>query len=204
MKKLFAAVALVAALFVAGKAQAQLSVNLGYAPETFKTTIGSNTTTENYQGFFGGVTYNIGLAKGLGVAPGAQLRMNMLSEETTVLGIVTSSKDTQILIDVPILLNYKIGINREFAITPFVGPMMSFAASGKTKLTVDNSSTTIDWYEDNSDFNRFNLYGVGGATFNYNQFKLFAGYRLGLLNQIKDDEITMKTQGFFVGLGYDF
>jgi len=194
MKKVFAIVALVAAMFVAGQAQAQISINAGYAPEKFNTTLGNSTSTESYQGFFVGVTDNFTLSKGIGVAPGIQFRMNTRSY--SVLGITT--KDTQMLIDVPLLFNYGIGINRDLSITPFVGPMFSFAVSGTTKA----GNTSHKWYGDNSSLNPFNINLVFGAALEFNRAKLFAGYRLGLIDQEKNsDNVTTKTQGFFVGLG---
>ena len=202
MKKFFAALALVAALFVAGKAQAQISINAGYAPEKFSTNWGNSTTTSNYQGFFIGITDNFTLSKGIGVAPGIQFRMNTRSESTTVLGITSSTKETQMLLDVPVLFNYGIGINRDLSVTPFVGPMFSFAVSGTTKSSVGSSSTTTKWYGDNSSLNPFNINLVFGAALEFNRAKLFAGYRLGLIDQEKNsDNVTTKTQGFFVGLG---
>lgn len=197
MKKALAIMALVASLFIAGKVQAQMSVNLGYAPETFVT---GNTST-NYQGFFAGVTYNYGLSQGIGVATGLQLRMNTKSESTTLLGVTSTTKDSQFLVDVPILFNYGINVNRDITVTPFVGPMLSFAAAGNTKVTIGSSSSTSDWYGDNSNMSRFNMYGVLGAAVSYNNIKLFGGYRLGLLDLHKSDNITMKTNGLFVGLG---
>lgn len=208
MKKVFAIMALVAAMFVANNAQAQLSVNLGYAPETFSSTINTTTTTSGYQGFFGGVTYNLGVAKGIGVALGAQYRLNLTSSESTLLTVTTKISDTQHLIDIPVLLNYGIAVNRQFKIVPFVGPMCSFAVAGNTKTTTHSSVTPLadteinkDWYGDNSNNSRMNLNLVFGAAFNYEQFKLFGGYRLGLLDQNKADGVTVKTSGFFIGLG---
>lgn len=196
MKKVLAIVALVAAMFVAGQAQAQISINAGYAPEKFSTTWGNSTTTTNYQGFFVGLTDNFTLSKGIGVAPGIQFRMNTRSYNG-LLGV--TYKDTQMLIDVPLLFNYGIGINRDLSITPFVGPMFSFAVSGTTK----SGSTSVNWYGDHGTQNPFNINLVFGAALEFNKAKLFAGYRLGLIDQEKNsDNITTKTQGFFVGLGY--
>ena len=204
MKKVFAIVAL-AAMFFAGKAQAQISVNVGYAPETFTTKFGNDSSTENYQGFFAGVTYIVPIVSGFGVAVGPQFRMNTKSTSVTILNITTSVKDTQMLIDVPVLFNYAIGVSRDFSIAPFVGPMFSYAVSGTTKTTVGTNANTSKWYGDNSGLNPFNINVVGGVSASYSMVKLFAGYRLGLMDQEKNsDIITLKTQGFFVGLGFDF
>ena len=198
MKKVLAIVAFVAAMFVAGNVQAQSMVYAGYAPETFVT---GNTST-NYQGFFAGFTQNFGLSQGIGVAAGAQFRMNTKTESATLLGVTSTTKDNQFLVDVPILFNYGIAINRDITVTPFVGPMLSLALAGNTKYTLGSSTSTTDWYGDNSRMSRFNLYAVFGADLKFNQFNLFGGYRLGLLDLNSSDNVTLKTNGLFVGLGY--
>ena len=198
MKKALAIVALIAAMFVAGNVQAQTTIYAGYAPETFVT---GNTST-NYQGFFAGFTKNFGLAKGIGVAAGAQFRINSKSVSNTVWSVTTTTKSTQFLVDVPILFNYGIGINRDIKVTPFVGPMLSLALAGNSKVSVGSNTTTTNWYGDNSNQNRFNIYAVFGADLKFNQFNVFGGYRLGLLDLDSSDNIILKTNGFFVGLGY--
>ena len=199
MKKALAIAALIAAMFVAGNVQAQSTVYATYAPETF--VAGNNST--NYQGFSIGFSQNVGMAKGIGVAAGAQFRMNTRTATQTIWGFTGKIKETQTIIDVPILFNYKVDVNRDLAIIPFVGPMPSLALTGVTKgvdpIFGENSS---DWYGDNSNQSRFNLYAVFGADVKFNQFNLFGGYRLGLLDLNKSDNATLKTNGLFVGLGY--
>lgn len=195
MRKVLAIVALVAAMFVAGNVQAQ-TIYAGYAPETFVT----GNTSSNYQGFFAGFTQNFGLSQGIGVAAGAQFRMNTKSGDA-FFGFGTG-KSTQTLIDVPILFNYGIAINRDLKVVPFVGPMLSLALTGNTKTTVGSTTFNNDWYGDNSNMNRFNLYAVFGADVKFSQFNLFGGYRLGLLDLDTNDNSTLKANGFFVGLGF--
>ncbi len=201
MRKALAIMALVAAMFVAGNVQAQSTLYATYAPETF---VASSNST-NYQGFSIGFSQNIDLYKGLGVAAGAQFRMNTRSATQTLWGFTGKTKETQILVDVPILFNYKIAVNRDLAIVPFVGPMPSLALTGTTK-GVDPifGETSSNWYGDNSNRNRFNLYVVLGADVKYSNFNLFGGYRFGLLDLDKSDNYTLKANGFFVGLGYTF
>jgi hypothetical protein len=196
MKKVFVFVALVAAMFVAGNVQAQSTIYAGYAPESFV----SGNTSSSFQGFFAGFTKNFSLTKGIGVAAGAEFRMNTKSGDA-FFGFGTG-KSTQTLIDVPILFNYGIGINRDITITPFVGPMVSLALTGNTKTTIGNSSFNNNWYGDNSSLSRFNLYAVFGADLKFSQFNLFGGYRLGLLDLNSNNNITMKANGFFIGLGF--
>ena len=208
MKKVFAIVALVAAMFVAGNAQAQTTINVGYSPETFKTSYNSNNSNYNLQGLHFGFISNVKLVQEFGIGAGAQIRMNMKQEKESAFGGTAISKDFQLLVDVPVLINYNININNNFAITPFVGPMVSFAAIGNTNTTImagnsELSNTDDNWYGDDGYFKRFNLYAVFGGNVRFANFNIYGGYRLGLLNILKDsDDVTTKTNGFFVGLGF--
>jgi hypothetical protein len=206
MRKALAIVALVAAMFVAGNVQAQSTVYIAYTPETF--VAGNNT---NYPvGFAIGFSQNIGLYKGLGVAVGGQFRLNNRNTlDSNTLGSIKTHSN-QFLIDVPVLLNYSIDINRDLSIAPFVGPMLSLGLSWKTKtITHENilgttTESTTDWYGDNGPYRRFNLYIALGADVKYSNFNLFGGYRFGLLDLNKNENATLKANGFFVGLGYTF
>ena len=214
MKKVLAIAALVAAMFVAGKVQAQSTIYATYAPETFKasaTAYGQTyTNATSYQGFSVGFNQNVKFFKGLGLGAGAQFRMNMRSaKDDLTLGSVTT-KETQMLIEVPVLLNYAFSINSDFSVTPFVGPMMSLGLMGKTVTSTHenilNTTTesTYDWYGDNSDMSRFNLYLVAGGNIRFSTFNLFGGYRMGMLDIDKSDYSTLKTNGMFVGIGFNF
>jgi len=199
MKKLFAIVALVAAMSFAGNAQAQIIAYLGYAPETFKLTDSYNSTYSYgyyFQGFNMGGAYNFELpfVSGLGVTPGLQFRMNIRGHDACT--------DTQILIDVPILANYAIPVTKDITVAPFVGPMLSIALSGKTKG--NSTDYSLNWYGEHGDYNRFNLYGVIGVAGSYTNFMLYAGYRFGLLDIHKAPGFKIKTNGFFLGVGYSF
>jgi hypothetical protein len=201
MKKALAIVALIAAMFVAGKVQAQSMIYAAYAPETFVQTVGNSTSTSEYQGFCAGFSQNFGLSKGFGLAAGAQFRMNTKSGDA-LFGFGTG-KSTQAVIDVPILFNYNIGINRDLSITPFIGPMPSLALTGNTHVSTVIGSGDYNWYGDNSSRSRFNLYAVLGVDLKFSQFNLFGGYRLGIVDLDSRDNVAWKTKGLFVGLGFN-
>lgn len=225
MKKTLAIVAFVAVMLVAGKAQAQLSVNLGYAPETFVETAGNDSYLTVMNGFFLGATYNINLVKDLGLSVGGQIRWNTDSGSSTdtysfwgvQVGETTGSyKSNQILVDVPILVNYGFRINRNMRISPFVGPTINFGIYGKTsgeyKVTSVVGSTTHsisdDWYSqeqsENNSIKRFNLSATAGVAFSFKQFRVFGGYNYGLLNVANNANVTSGTSAPFFGLSYIF
>lgn len=219
MKKIFAMVAVAAGLLFAGNANAQLGVNIGYAPQTYTTTVtsgsNSNTTTSNMSGFFAGVNYNLNLTGDLNVSLGAQFRFNT-SKDTlvnasagTVAGIKSENKNTQSLIDIPILFNYGFNLNGSLKLSVFVGPTISYALAGNTHNTTTTtllgsnsvSESDADWYGENSTRKKLDVAATIGLNVQYNQFRLFGGYNMGLLNLSSADNTTRKASNIFVGVG---
>ena len=216
MKKVFAFLA--ATVLFAGMASAQLGVNVGYAPQTFTSTYtngnNSTTTTSSMTGFFAGVNYNAPLTGDLNISVGLQGRFNTSSDTTTatvvVAGASVENHNTQLLLDVPVLFNYGFNLSSAAKLSVFVGPTISYALSGKTKtvttVTVLGTSTTneteADWYGDNSNRKNLDVSATLGVVLSYNQFRLFGGYNMGLLNLTSADNTTLKASNVFFGVGY--
>ena len=201
MKKTIAIIACAAAMLLAGTAKAQLGVNIGYAPVTYtsKVTVGNttNTTSTDLNGFFAGFTYNYGFAKNFGVAFGLQGRFNFKTQTGSNDLIVVSANDK---------------IKTTQKLSAFVGPTFSLAVYGNTHVTttttvLGSSSTSekdYDMYGDDSENNRFDIAAAFGLQFQYDVFRLFGGYRFGLMDLNSNENIKTKIAGFFVGLGYTF
>lgn len=208
MKKSFSILALAAFMFAAFSANAQLGINVGFAPQTTTTqrTIGGNTTSSdaNTNGFFAGVDYNINISSDLNLSIGGQLRFNKHTETLTILGATQTNTGTQLLVDVPFMFNYGFALGSDAKLSFMLGPVVSFALIGKTtsENSVLSTRTETDWYGNNSTLNRLDLGMAVGAAFDYKQFRLFGGYRMGLLNLSTADNTTIKTSAFFFGLGY--
>jgi hypothetical protein len=210
MKKVFAFMAVAACMLFAGKANAQLTVNLGYAPTTLTTTYSGNDSKMDLNGFFVGANYNINLTGDLNVAVGADFRYNTKTESdgATVFGITASSEvtNTQMLIDVPVLFNYGLNLNSDIRVSAFVGPTFSLALSGKTtsegSVAGFGGSSELEWYGDDSNMKKFDIGLTFGLELGYRQYRLFGGYNMGLMNLTDADDTTVKAAGWFVGLGF--
>ena len=217
MKKIFAFAA--AVVLFAGIANAQLGVNVGYAPQTYTQVYtngnNSNTTTEQMRGYFVGANYNMPVSGDLCVSVGAQFRMNTSSD--TVAGNLGSiaggsyvNKHTQALIDIPVLFNYGLKLSNNLKVSLFVGPTVSYALSGNDHTTVTttvlgNTSTTEsdnNWYGENSKAKKLDVSATVGAMATLNDIRFFAGYNMGLMNLTGADNTTMKGSNWFVGVGY--
>ena len=219
MKKTIAIVACAAVMLFAGKANAQLGINVGYAPVTLSTatTIGNTTTTSTSEmdGFFAGVTYNYGISKDLGVAFGLQGRYNTKTSTGSANFVVVSGNDksttTQILLDVPVLFNYSLPLGGSTKLSAFAGPTFSYAVYGNTHVTTtttilgvsSTSETDYAMYGDNSTNNRLDITAAFGLQFQYNDIRLFGGYRIGLTDLNTNDNVKTTSSGLFVGLGYN-
>ncbi len=208
MKKIFAFAALAAAVLFAGNtANAQLGINVGYAPQSYKMDYTSGSIslkdTTSMTGFFLGVNYNVNITGDLNVSVGLQGRYNTYSDENTVLGVTTKTNSTQMLVDVPILFNYGLSLTDDLKVSLFLGPTISYALSGKTTNTVGSLETTTDWYkEDEGNQGAFDLGGTLGVCASFSGIRLFGGYNMGLMNLSKADNTTVKGSNWFIGLGY--
>lgn len=207
MKKVFAMVAVAAGLLFAGNANAQLGINLGYAPQTYSTTYNNGDPSDfELNGAFVGVNYNLPLSYNLGVSVGLQGRYNFKSETTSYLGLASVDvKHTQMLLDVPILVNYTFDV-APLKISPFLGPTIHYALSGKTKVDGNvvgiTGSGESNWYDDNAKRNALDLSLTFGVAVQYDAFRLFGGYNMGMMNTSSADNVTIKGTNWFVGLGY--
>ena len=216
MKRTIAIIACAVAMLFAGKANAQLGINIGYAPVTLTTAVtsGSTTTTTSSEmdGFFAGVSYNNVLSGNLGLAVGLQGRYNTKTSTGSANFVVVSGNDksttTQILLDVPVLFNYSLPLG-SLKMTAFAGPTFSYALYGNTHVTTtttilgstNTSETDYAMYGDNSTNNRLDITAAFGLQFQYSDFRLFGGYRLGLSDLNTSDNIKTTSSGLFVGLG---
>lgn len=219
MKRTITIVACAAAMLFAGKANAQLGINIGYAPVTLSTaTTNGNATTNTsseMDGFFAGVTYNYVIGKDLGVAFGLQGRYNTKTSTGSANFVVVSGNDksttTQLLIDVPVLFNYSLPLGGSAKLTAFAGPTFSYALYGNTHVTTtttilgSSSTTETDYamYGDNSTNERLDITAAFGLKFQYSDFRLFGGYRLGLTDLNNNENVKTTSSGLFIGLGYN-
>lgn len=216
MKKTFTIIACAMALLIASKANAQTSFNLGFTPTTISTTSGNNHDTIALNGISIGVNQNLSISGDLCVSVGLQGRYSFAKNERTlnlgVLGSATATAEySQLSIDIPVLLNYGFNLGKDLSITPFVGPTFSFALAGKTTwsgnanvLGALNLGTDgeDDWYDDGSNNSRIDVGATLGVALAFNQFRIYGGYNLGLLNLSTADNTTRKAAGYFLGLSF--
>ncbi|MBQ4013130.1 MAG: outer membrane beta-barrel protein [Bacteroidales bacterium] len=206
MKKILSTLLAASLMLVGIQAIAQPSVNAGYLNSTLKV---QNADPSNANGAYVGLSYNLPIAGGLGVAPGIYYSL-ISSKETASLGTIFSGSGTftEHAVNVPVYLNYAIGLNRDTNFFVFGGPTLQYGLSSKVKYDANvagiSGSTTANNY-DNDNYNRMNVYLGGGIGINAGAFKVTVGYDYGMMNQIKGDNATpAHRSNIKIGLGFNF
>ena len=213
MKKLLIVLTFAVALFITEKAQAQLNIHAAYAPELIETYTPTANTTLFFHGISFGLDRTFRLSDHLDLTAGAQYRMNLrdVSEHYGIVIPLMSHgliRERQTLVDIPILLKYKLPITDKITNTPFIGSMLSWGIQGKTtEIFTWPSNTELhhEWYGDDGYLKRFNVYTMAGAEFEFKQFTVTLGGRYGFLNLNKRNTgTTTKAYGFFLSFGHTF
>ena len=213
MKKILSLTVVAIALLAANTANAQMGVSVGYSSMNTTThytsgNLSLNDTSAAMNGIFVGVNYNLELSDGIGLLIGVQGRYNFKNDKKSSSAGTTEVNASQVVVDIPLLVNYGFSLGKGLTLSPFVGVTPTLAFSGKTKTVVtgtplgllDGESTT-DWYGDGSKRKKLDVALTFGACLNFNGFRIYGGYNLGMLNQTSADNTTIKNQGYFAGVG---
>lgn len=125
-----------------------------------------------------------------------------------------SRKYTSYNIDLPILAGYKLSVNDDLNIKIKVGPYLTYAVSGKEKVSGKDvyypdihSSETLYINEETKigDMDGFKNFGYGihaGVSADYKQFVLSASYQHGFSKVF--DKAKAYEQNILISLGYRF
>ena len=205
MKKIFSIVLAASLMLIGTQAFAQMSVNAGYLNSTLKT----SNTSDNANGAYAGVSFNIPIAGGLAVAPGVYYSM-LTSKETASLGSIFSGSGTfmEHAVNVPVYVNYGIDLARDTKVFLFGGPTLQYGLASTVKYDanvagVSGSKTTSNY--DNANYNRMNVYLGGGMGFQVSALQITVGYDYGMMNQYKGDNATKcHRSNLKLGVGFAF
>ena len=205
MKKIFTTLLAASLMLLGTQAFAQVSVNAGYLNSTLKT----KNTSDNANGAYAGVSFNVPLAGGLAIAPGVYYSM-ITSKETASIGSIISGSGTftEHAINVPVYLNYGIDLARDTKVFLFGGPTLQYGLASNVKYDANvaglSGSNTVSNY-DSENFNRMNVYLGGGLGFLVGAFQITVGYDYGMMNQYKgDNAINCHRSNLKLGVGFAF
>ena len=191
------------------QAFAQTTVNAGYLNST-QSFSGSDSVNSN--GAYAGVSFNIPIAGGLGIAPGVYYSMitnkDGVSASFFNIPVGASSTFTEHAVNVPLYLNYGISLASDTNVYFYAGPTAQYGLASTTKLagSVGESGGSKKYNNyDNDNYNRFNVYLGGGIGFKVSAFQFTVGYDYGMMNLYKgDNAATSHRSNIKLGIGYAF
>lgn len=227
MKKIFATVLSAAMLLMGTQAFAQLSVGAGYLNSQQITKVGDNDPRKvDMNGFYAGVSYNIPIVAGLGIAPGiyGSSSFNGHEDKVAISSVEGARKatTTEIDLNVPVNLTYKFNLTRDLDLFVYGGPIFQYALSNKTNYKYTSNVNTIqgvlddavkngllpkqhdNFSGDDNPINRFNVYVGGGAGIEVSGIQVMIGYDYCVTNMVKTEDMSSHRSQIKVGVGYAF
>jgi len=208
MKKILTTLLAASLMLLGTQAFAQMSVNAGYLNSTLKT----GSATDNANGAYAGVSFNVPIAGGLAIAPGVYYSMltSKSGDAASIFGVNISGSSTfmEHAINVPLYLNYGIDLSRDTKVFVFGGPTAQYGLASTVKNDgsiggVSGSSTHNNYKNEN--FNRFNVYLGGGIGFQASALQITVGYDYGMMNQYKgDNAASCHRSNLKLGVGFCF
>lgn len=216
MKKLFVSIFAATMLLMGTDAFAQLVPGAGYLFSHEKGVSEKTSEQEVYKlnGFYVGASYNIPIVGGLGVAPGLYADMLFYNGSATLYGVFTTSQHyTELALNLPINLNYRLEVSDNFSLCAFAGPVFQVGLVARSTyntrldyafIHVNEGEAYNHYNSDNGDMNRFNIYAGGGLGFQVGDLLFTVGYDHNLLNIDKSSDEGWKTNRNQIKVGVNF
>ena len=109
-------------------------------------------------------------------------------------------------LEIPIIVKYGIKATDEIALLPFIGPYLSYAFSGKTKIEEGGTTVSVGTFDEKkwTGLKRPNMGFKIGCGAEYNKLYLEVGYQFGITNLSKDEDLSVHSNALFVNFGVNF
>ena len=215
MKKIFATLFAASLMLMGTQSFAQIVPGAGYLLSIEKSSSeNSSMDATKLNGFYVGASYNIPLVAGLGVAPGFYADMLFYNGAASLTQYVTLSEHyTELALNLPINLNYRLEVSDNASIYAFAGPVFQVGLMARSTYNgrIDvgpihiNEGDAYNHYDaENGDMNRFNIYLGGGLGFQVGDILLTVGYDHNLLNVDRTDGWKTNRNQIKAGINFAF
>lgn len=215
MKKIFATLFAASLMLMGTQAFAQIVPGAGYLLSIEKSSSeNSSMDATKLNGFYVGASYNIPLVAGLGVAPGFYADMLFYHGAASLTQYVTLSEHyTELALNLPINLNYRLEVSDNASIYAFAGPVFQVGLMARSTYNgrIDvgpihiNEGDAYNHYDaENGDMNRFNIYLGGGLGFQVGDILFTVGYDHNLLNVDRTDSWKTNRNQIKAGINFAF
>ena len=215
MKKIFATLFAASLMLLGTQSFAQIVPGAGYLLSIEKSSSeNSSMDATKLNGFYVGASYNIPLVAGLGVAPGFYADMLFYNGAASLTQYVTLSEHyTELALNLPINLNYRLEVSDNASIYAFAGPVFQVGLMARSTYNgrIDvgpihiNEGDAYNHYDaENGDMNRFNIYLGGGLGFQVGDILFTVGYDHNLLNVDRTDGWKTNRNQIKAGINFAF
>jgi len=204
MKKILTTILAASMMLIGTSAFAQFSIGGGFTNASTKLTVLNavdlNPISSN--GFFAGVSYNLPIGtSGLGIAPGLYY---VLATKTDADLYVMTADFTEMYLQVPVDLNFKVAIADGLNGLIYGGPTFAYGLSSKAKA----GNVVYDIYDGQlsnwTNYKRFDVLAGGGIGVEFEDIVRFTvGYDFGLMER-GGSTIGIKRNQLNVGVSFLF
>ena len=164
---------------------AQVSVGADYVNGKYNYANSSNKYSQNANGFYAGLEYNVPVGEVLGLSAGVNYEM-LMSKDYSLYSISGNLKEQYINVPVRLNIGANLGDSRVFF---FGGPTMSYALSSKAEVGIAGITGSVDLYDKDIFKNRFDvMVGAGLGIDLMERFRVTVGYDFGMFNKLDDGD----------------
>ena len=208
MKKVIATLAVLVAATGIALAQSP-SAGLAYINSTKTTKVNNNDpTTAAGTGFGIGGNIEFDLVSGIKVLYFGRI---VTKDAADVLGLLSGTgTETENYLMVPVRFSYGYELFQGLKVFAFMGPNFSYCLSSKSLYTatvtgLGSGETTVDNFDDGSDYQRFDTMVGFGAGFDImDMVRVAVSYDLGMFDLNADDSIKLNRNQLGVTVSYLF
>ncbi|MBQ7195087.1 MAG: PorT family protein [Bacteroidales bacterium] len=211
MKKIITTLAVLVAATGIALAQSP-SVGASYLNSTKVTKYKNNDPTSAAgSGFAVGGNIEFDLVSGIKVTPGVYFGHIVTKSASDVLGLLAGTgTETENYLMVPVRFSYGYELFDGFKVFAFMGPNFSYCLSSKSLYTaavtgLGSGETTVDNFDDGSDYQRFDtMVGFGAGLDIMDMIRVAVSYDLGMFDLHADDDYKIHRNQLGVTVSYLF
>lgn len=213
MKKIIVIAAVLLLLGI--QAKAQLVTGAGYIYSSEKYAKVDEKTP--YHGGFVGVSYNIPVVAGLGVAPGVYASL-LIHKEAANAGSAKTNYNIagsrrEVAVNIPVHVTYSLKLGSNIGLFAYAGPMFQVGLINTTTVTgsvsilgfnYSDGAQVNNYDSDKGTVNRFNIFLGGGAGVQLGDILFHVGYDHSLMDFDKTGSVATSRGLLKVGIGIGF
>ncbi|HAZ74759.1 MAG TPA: hypothetical protein DDX33_04345 [Rikenellaceae bacterium] len=180
-------------------AKAQFGVGAGYLNHVNTVNVGSNSNTYTLNGFYAGLDAGYYVGYGIHIAPG--IYYGYVTGRNAVPGMALEGNYYKHEISIPINVRYSIDLGESIGFFAYAGPQFTIGLISSSSTTIGSEPRSINNLSSDGGEKHFNAgLGFGLGVDIVKSLRFSAGYTIGMLDTVRNEDITSKVNTLQVGL----